>query len=188
MNKKKLFIIGGVILLIVAAVLVWFVFLGGGGKENDEVAKPAKTTSSTQDIAAVITGNNKLTDFKKLLTASGVIETIKDPNTKYIVVSPTNDAIKKLPAGFFDTLFDTDKSGSAIEIAKYHVVPLSDTVTDTLTNGQKLKTLSGQEIIVGLKEGVYSFTSAKGDTATASQIQKTANGTVYVADTFLLPQ
>jgi uncharacterized surface protein with fasciclin (FAS1) repeats len=189
MTKKKIFIIVAILLLILLTVgLSWYILYGGKdtGETPVDNETPAKTETINKDIVVYIDTQQTLTDFRKLLRAAGVSDTLKDPNTKYIILAPNDKAFDKLPSGYYDSLISGDKATSAQDIAKYHVISVT---TDQITKGQKLKTLQGQEIIVGMNGQRFSFTSAKGDTAT-TQVGpiKVTNGSIYIIDTVMLPQ
>jgi uncharacterized surface protein with fasciclin (FAS1) repeats len=188
-SKKKLIIIILLIaFILIAGGLTWYIFNGGNGNDNSATSstkteKPA--AASSKDMASYISGVSNLSKFNKLLNFTGESEVLKSTASGYIVLAPNDDAFKMLPTGYYDSLFTADKKASATDITKYHVIIAT---TDQITNGQKLKTSEGQEVVVAIKDGSYYFTSAKGDQAQATKTQKTSNGTLYIIDKVLLPQ
>lgn len=197
MSKKKIIIIIVLVVLIaIASGSAWYLFNGGkNGEDAKSDTSAASTTksntpASTKDIATLIDEDSQLTSFSKLLTITGVITSLKSTGTSgsmtYIALIPNNDAVKNLPKGYYDSLLTAQKQSSAIDIAKYHVAQVA---SDILTDGQKLKTVEGQEVIVNVSGGQYKFTDAKGTTTNASKAGiKAANGTLFVIDSVLLPQ
>ena len=188
--KKKIFVIVGLILFIlITGGLTWYIFNGGkdtGGSTvtNNTTEKPQ--AKSTKDIASFIAGQTSLSKYNKLLVFTGESETLKSTSVNYLVLAPTNDAFKTLPNGYYESLLTEAKKSSALDITKYHIVIAT---TDKITNGQKLKTTEGQEVIVEITDGVFYFIDAKGNKAMAVKAeQKTSNGTLYQIDRVLLPQ
>jgi uncharacterized surface protein with fasciclin (FAS1) repeats len=187
-KKKIITIIFLVTLLAIAGASLWYIVNGGKTTTNqdEDVVDTRPTTSSSKDIMTFMESETRLTNFRKLLNAAGLSETLKLTSTSYLVMAPTNEAFKMLPAGYFDSLLTNEKQANAQDIAKYHIAPMPSI---ELGDKQKLKTLEGQEVIVSVIGGKYYFTSAKGDKALAIKTaQKTANGTLYVIDKVLLPQ
>jgi len=191
LSKKKIIVIVGLVaFVIIVGVLTWYIFNGGSSSTTTDSTGISSTekspSASTKDIAAFISGIDNLSKFNKLLVATGVNDTLKLTGTKYIVLAPNNDAFKALPSGYYDSLLTADKKTIATDIVKYHYAIFT---TDQLTNGQRLKTAEGQEVIVSVTGGKYYFTSAKGDKASVvKSAQKASNGTLYIIDTVLLPQ
>ena len=187
MSKKKIItIILAVVLIAIAGVSVYIIMTGGkDNKSNSEVTTTTTTAASQKNLSSVITSTAGLSKFNQLLVAAGLEDSLKGTTLKYIVMAPRNGAFNALPVGYYDSLLTADKVTAAQNIAQYHIATVT---TEQLTNGQKLRTLTGQEVIVGIAGSKYTFTSAKGDKATATSTQKTSNGTLYIIDTVLLPQ
>jgi uncharacterized surface protein with fasciclin (FAS1) repeats len=73
-------------------------------------------------------------------------------------------------------------------ILNYHIAPGS-LLTSQLTDGQKIKTTNGQEVVASLADSNTYIIDAKGDKAlvTKSDI-KAKNGVIHIIDIVLLPQ
>lgn len=191
MPKKKIFVIVGLVLFIlIASGLTWYIF--NGGKDTDSSAVVTNNTTdkpqakSTKDIATFIASQPNLSKISKLIIFTDQAETLKLISAKYIVLAPTNDAFKSLPDGYYESLLTEAKKTNALDITKYHIVIAT---TEQITNGQKLKTTEGQEVIVEITKDVIYFIDAKGNKAMAiKSAQETANGTLYQIDKVLLPQ
>jgi uncharacterized surface protein with fasciclin (FAS1) repeats len=188
-TKKRIVIIIIIIILLAAGgASAYYAFFSRriGGSNPEDSSQKSNTQAATKDLLTLMAENSSLTSFGSLLTASGVKFTLQTVGTNYLVLAPNNDGCKSLPAGYFDSLLTVEKQPVAQNIAKYHVALLP---TVDLTDGQKLKTLAGQEVIVGLKNGKYTFTDAKGNVANLiGNAQKATNGSLYVLDSILLPQ
>jgi uncharacterized surface protein with fasciclin (FAS1) repeats len=190
-TKKRLFFIIFILLIMIGGgVAAYFAFFSDGPMGSDKSSNSSQQTANnqapTQDLMTVITGNAALSKFGQLLTASGVKFTLQTLGTNYLVLAFNNSAADNLPSGYFDSLLGTDKQTVAQGIAKY-LVALQPTAE--LSDGQHLKMLSGQEVIVVYKEGRVAFTDSKGHTASVvGGKSSTTNGTLYVLDSVLLPQ
>jgi uncharacterized surface protein with fasciclin (FAS1) repeats len=187
-TKKKFVVTFIIILVVVGAALAFYVFYGYKYFEKDANDNGFDTTSNvaTDDVVTLIGNNSALTKFNQLLIASGVNFTLQTAGTNYLVLAPRETAFDALPSGYFDSLLTAEKQTIAQNIAKYLVAVLP---TTDLVDGQKLMTLAGQEVIVHLSDGLYTFTDAKGNTANVmGEARKATNGAVYVLDTVLLPQ
>ncbi|MEI6237065.1 MAG: fasciclin domain-containing protein [Candidatus Saccharibacteria bacterium] len=191
MSKKKIIVIVGLVLFIlIASGLTWYIFNGGSGggegSESNSLETDKPQAASGKDVATFVASQDNLSKYNKLLITTGQSETLKSTSVGYIVLAPVNDAYKSLPNGYYDSLLTEAKKASATDITKYSIVIATN---DQLTNGQKLKTTNGQEIIVEITDSKYYFISAKGDKAMAVKAaQKTSNGTLYQIDKVLLPQ
>lgn len=119
--------------------------------------------------------------------AAGLVDTLssKGPCT---VFAPTNAAFGKLPAGTVDTLVKPENKATLTKILTYHVVPGKLNAAD-LKDGQKLKTVEGEELTVKASGGKVSLTDAKGGTSTVTIADvNQSNGVIHVIDTVLMPK
>ena len=186
--KITLIIIFILVILGGGGVSAYYAFFSErtGGDETQTTNNQTSTVIPTQDIMTIIEADSNLSNFSKLLTASGVKFTLQTVGTNYLVLTTNNDGYKSLPAGYYDSLLTVEKQTIAQNIAKYQVALLPAT---DLVDGQKLKTLNGQELIVGLKDGKLTFKDAKANVANAiGDVIKATNGSMYVIDLLLLPQ
>ena len=73
------------------------------------------------------------------------------------------------------------------KILTYHVVP-GKLEASNLSDGKKLKTVEGEELIVKRADGKVMIVDAKGGTATVtiSNVNQ-SNGVIHVIDTVLMP-
>jgi len=98
----------------------------------------------------------------------------------FTVFAPTDAAFNALPAGTVDALL-ADPSGALTDILYYHVVPAS-APSSSLSNGQMVTTLLGQDVTVTISGGVMINNAM----VTVADITAT-NGIVHVIDAVLLP-
>ena len=101
----------------------------------------------------------------------------------FTVFAPTNEAFAKLPPAELQRLLKPANRDELAKILTYHVVS-GDVMAADLSNGQKVKTVEGQEITVTIDGDTVKLN----DTATVVQADiETSNGTVHVIDGVLLP-
>jgi uncharacterized surface protein with fasciclin (FAS1) repeats len=118
--------------------------------------------------------------------AAGLVETLEGKGP-FTVFAPTNMAFGKLPAGTVDTLVKPENKATLTKILTYHVVP-GRLEASSLTDGKKLKTVEGEELIVKHKDGKTWIIDAKGGSSmvTISNVNQ-SNGVIHVVDTVLMP-
>jgi uncharacterized surface protein with fasciclin (FAS1) repeats len=119
--------------------------------------------------------------------AAGLVETLKGAGP-FTVFAPTNEAFGKLPAGTVDNLLKPENKAKLSNVLTYHVVPGSYKSTD-LKDGQKLKTVQGEELTIWYKDGKWAVSDAKGGKANITIADViSSNGVTYVIDGVLMPK
>jgi uncharacterized surface protein with fasciclin (FAS1) repeats len=119
--------------------------------------------------------------------AAGLTATLEDKGP-FTVFAPTNAAFAKLPAGTVDKLVKPENKAELSKILTYHVVAGKFEAAD-LTDGKKLLTVEGEELIVKASAGKLSIVDAKGNTSTVTVANvNQSNGVNHVVDTVLLPK
>ena len=113
---------------------------------------------------------------------AGLAETLKGAGP-FTVFAPTNAAFAALPAGTVDGLLKPESKDALTKILTYHVVAGAVKAAD-LKDGQKVKTLQGQELTVSIKDGKVMINGAN---VTAADLTGT-NGMVHVIDAVLMPK
>jgi uncharacterized surface protein with fasciclin (FAS1) repeats len=119
--------------------------------------------------------------------AAGLVDTLSGKGP-FTVFAPTNAAFGKLPAGTVDTLVKPESKAMLTKILTYHVVPGKLNAAD-LKDGQKLKTVEGEELTVKASGGKVMIVDAKGgsSTVTIPDVNQ-SNGVIHVVDTVLMPK
>jgi len=98
----------------------------------------------------------------------------------FTVFAPTDAAFAALPSSLIDNLL-ADPTGDLANILKYHVVGAS-AMSGSLSNGQEITTLLGEDVTVTINsEGVF-INNAKVTTADISA----DNGVVHVIDAVMV--
>jgi len=119
--------------------------------------------------------------------AAGLVETLKGAGP-FTVFAPTNQAFGKLPAGTVDNLLKPENKAKLSNVLTYHVVPGSYKSTD-LKDGQKLKTVQGEELTIWYKDGKWAVSDAKGGKVNITIADViSSNGVTYVIDGVLMPK
>jgi uncharacterized surface protein with fasciclin (FAS1) repeats len=151
------------------------VMVGGANMvpSKDIVDNAANSADHTTLVAAV--------------KAAGLVETLKGAGP-FTVFAPTNAAFAKLPAGTVDNLLKPEMKADLTKVLTYHVVSGSFKSTD-LKDGQKLKTVQGEEITILYKDNQWWVKDAKGGTAMITIPDViSSNGVTYVIDGVLMPK
>lgn len=161
-----------------------------GASTNDaSKMEPAKT--DTGKVAEVVTPKNIVEtaiaspDHTTLVTAikaAGLAETLSGTGP-FTVFAPTNAAFAKLPAGTVETLVKPESKAKLTGILTYHVVAGAVKAAD-LKDGQKIKTLQGEELTVSIKDGKVMINGAN---VTAADLPN-SNGVIHVVDAVLMPK
>ena len=129
---------------------------------------------------AVAAGN-----FNTLVTAikaAGLVETLKGAGP-FTIFAPTNAAFAALPKGAVDGLLKPESKAALTNVLTYHVVSGSVKAAD-LKDGQKVKTLQGEELTVSIKDGKVKINGANVTTADLAG----SNGVIHVIDAVLMPK
>jgi uncharacterized surface protein with fasciclin (FAS1) repeats len=153
-----------------------------GSSDSETTASTAATTTTMSDetIAAVAAGNADLSTLVAALKAGDLVTTLEGTGP-YTVFAPTNAAFADIQSTV-DTLLEPGNKTDLQQVLTYHVVPGTYTAAD-LKDGQKLKTVEGQDLTVSIKDGVVKVNDA---TVEATDITA-SNGVVHVINKVLVP-
>lgn len=135
-----------------------------------------------KDIVDVAIGSPDHTTLVSAVTAAGLVETLKGAGP-FTVFAPTNAAFNALPAGTVEGLLKPESKAALTNILTYHVVAGAVKAAD-LKDGQKVKTLQGEELTVSIKDGKVMINGAN---VTAADLTG-SNGVVHVIDAVLMPK
>ncbi len=138
--------------------------------------------AAPKDIVDVAISSPDHTTLVAAVTAAGLVETLKGAGP-FTVFAPTNGAFAALPAGTVEGLLKPESKDALTKILTYHVVAGAVKAAD-LKDGQKVKTLQGEELTVSIKDGKVMINGAN---VTAADLTGT-NGVVHVIDAVLMPK
>lgn len=160
---------------------------GADMKKEDGVMVGGAMMVASKDIVDNAAGSADHTTLVAAVKAAGLVETLKGAGP-FTVFAPTNDAFGKLPAGTVDKLLKPEMKATLTGILTYHVVAGAYKSTD-LKDGQKLKTVQGEELTIGYKDGKWTVKDAKGGMANITIADViSSNGVTYVIDAVLMPK
>ena len=137
---------------------------------------------ASKNIVENASGSADHTTLVAAVKAAGLVETLSGPGP-FTVFAPTNEAFAKLPAGAVDNLLKPEMKKDLVGVLTYHVVPGALKAAD-LKDGQKLKTVQGQELTVSVKGGKVMINGANVTIADAVS----SNGVTHVIDAVLMPK
>ena len=155
--------------LIVAASILMVAFLS------------TKVRAQNENIVGLAVGNENLSTLVAAVKAAGLVETLSGKGP-YTVFAPTNEAFAALPAGTVENLLKPENKDQLIAILTYHVVS-GEAYAKDLSNGQKVKTVEGNDVKVKINSKGVMINDAK----VAATDVKASNGVVHVIDHVLLP-
>ena len=136
----------------------------------------------SKDIVDNAAGSADHTTLVAAVKAAGLVETLKSAGP-FTVFAPTNAAFGALPAGTVDNLLKPENKAKLTGILTYHVVAGAVKAAD-LKDGQKIKTVQGEELTVSIKDGKVMINGA---TVTIADVIS-SNGVTHVIDAVLIPK
>ena len=148
----------------------------------DTVKEEVMAPVAPKDVIDVAIGSPDHTTLVAAVTAAGLVETLKGAGP-FTIFAPTNAAFAALPAGTVDGLLKPESKDALTKILTYHVVAGAVKAAD-LKDGQKVKTLQGEELTVSIKDGKVMINGANVTTADLTG----SNGVVHVIDAVLMPK
>src|SRR5580698_924072 len=134
---------------------------------------------STAPVATAASANPLLSTLVAAVKAAGLVDTLNSASN-ITVFAPDNAAFAKIPAATLDKLLK-DKT-ELTKILTYHVAPARYT-PDQLASGSTIKTLEGATVAPAMSNGTYAVNGAD---VVCGNVQ-TANATVYIINTVLMP-
>ena len=158
----------------------------GMSKSDGTVMVGGAAMVASKNIVENASASKDHTTLVAAVKAAGLADTLQGKGP-FTVFAPTNAAFGKLPSGTVDNLLKPDNKGTLTKILTYHVVPGKLTAAD-LKDGQKLKTVEGDELTVRVSGGKVTLTDTKGGSATVAIADVgQSNGVIHVIDTVLMP-
>jgi uncharacterized surface protein with fasciclin (FAS1) repeats len=159
---------------------------------NSGEKKPAEDTTkkmteepvmdAPKDVVDIAIGSADHSTLVTAVTAAGLVETLKGAGP-FTIFAPTNTAFDALPAGTVTDLLKAENKAKLTNILTYHVVAGNVKAAD-LKDGQKVKTLQGEELAVSIKDGKVMINGSNVTTADLAG----SNGVIHVIDAVLMPK
>lgn len=136
----------------------------------------------SKNIVENAAGSADHTTLVAAVTAAGLGETLSGAGP-FTVFAPTNAAFAALPAGAVDGLLKPEAKAKLTGVLTYHVVSGAVKAAD-LKDGQKIKTVQGEELTVAVKDGKVTINGAN---VTIADVVS-SNGVTHVIDAVLMPK
>jgi uncharacterized surface protein with fasciclin (FAS1) repeats len=137
------------------------------------------TGMATAPVATAASANPVLSTLVTAVKKAGLVDTLNSA-ANITVFAPDNAAFAKLPKATLDKVL-ADKA-ELTKILTYHVADGRQT-PGQLASGTGIKTLEGGMVTPAVMNGTYMVNKA---TVVCGNVQ-TANATVYIIDTVLMP-
>jgi uncharacterized surface protein with fasciclin (FAS1) repeats len=137
--------------------------------------------SSSKTIAENIMMDTSYSILSESLKASDLFEVLTKPGP-FTFFAPTNTAFKSLPEGTLEGLMN-DRKNDLANILSHHIVA-GILQNKDLKEGQKLKTLAGDELIVTKRNKEIIINGVKIN----DQAADATNGVIYVIDNLFFPK
>ena len=191
--------------MIIASAVVCTMMLTACNNQKEESTETTTTTDTTMTTpmaetpeAGVMVGGANMVASKNIVEnavnsadhttlvaavkQAGLVETLSGTGP-FTVFAPTNEAFDALPAGTVEGLLKPENMKKLQTILTYHVVPGMVKAAD-LKDGQKLKTVQGEDLTVSIKDGVVMINGATVTIADAVS----SNGVTHVINKVLMPK
>jgi uncharacterized surface protein with fasciclin (FAS1) repeats len=132
------------------------------------------------NIAQLVNVEKNMTTLKKTVLASGLDQVLSGKGP-FTVFAPTDSAFEKLDKSVMANLLKPENKTKLVDLLNHHVVVGKINFID-LKDGEKLKTVSGKNLVVQIKDGKASVDGAK---IQSHDVQAT-NGVIHSLDTVML--
>lgn len=144
----------------------------GAGSFDGMAKDPAATAASNNPVLSTLVAAVK---------AAGLVDTLNGPGP-FTIFAPANDAFAKIDKATLDSLL-AQPQGDLTKILTYHVVAGQQLDADALVKAGSVKTVQGGEVKVTKSGDTYMVDGAK---VVCGNV-KTANATVFIIDSVLMP-
>jgi uncharacterized surface protein with fasciclin (FAS1) repeats len=148
-------------------------------KSPSSEVNTSDTKSKLTDIVDTAVSAGSFTTLAKVLTAAGLIDTLKGDGP-FTVFAPTDEAFAKLPEGTVEALLADIPTLKSILL--YHVLAGKLEAKDVLAQNV-LQSISAVDLNVSVVDGSAYINNSK---ITATDVQ-TSNGVIHVIDSVLIP-
>ena len=142
---------------------------------------PGPPTPGGKTIVDLAIATPDLSTLVTALKAGSLVATLSGKGP-FTVFAPTNEAFAALPAGVLASLLKRENKKKLDDVLTYHVVAGAVHAKD-LKDGEKVKTVEGEELTVRISGGNVYINKAKVTTANVDA----SNGVVHIIDGVLLP-
>jgi len=141
------------------------------------------TGMSTAPVATAASANPVLSTLVAAVKAAGLVDTLNSAKN-ITVFAPDNAAFAKIPAATLKSLLAN--KAELTKILTYHVAGARYTPAQ-LASGKAIKTLEGGTVTASDMSGTYTIKATTDSASVVCGNVQTANATVYIIDTVLMP-
>ena len=153
----------------------------------------AQNMSEENSIVRNATLSDSHKTLVKAVKAAGLVKTL-DSRGSFTLFAPTDDAFSKVPKKTLNALLQPENKEKLKSILTFHIIEGDLKAEDVLElikkiKGKvKVKTISGEKLVLFLKGSNVLVRDNKGNTATVQQTDlNSSNGVIHVIDTVLMP-
>ena len=154
--------------------------MGPGCKAVPKSGSGSFSGMAKDPVATAASNNPMLSTLVTAVKKAGLVDTLNSAKN-ITVFAPTNDAFKKIPKKKLDAVLKDKKT--LTKILTYHVAK-GRTTPEQMASGKKLTTLEGGKVTPSKMGNSYEVNNAK---VLCGNVQ-TANATVYIIDSVLMPK
>jgi transforming growth factor-beta-induced protein len=144
----------------------------GAGSFDGMAKDPAATAASHNPVLSTLVA---------AVSAAGLVDTLNGAGP-FTIFAPSNDAFAKIDKATIDKLL-ADPKGDLTKILTLHVIAGQKLDADALVKAGSVKTVNGADVKITKTGDTYMVNGAK---VVCGNVQ-TANATVMIIDTVLLP-
>jgi transforming growth factor-beta-induced protein len=152
--------------------------LGAAACGDDDPVAPL----ITDDIVDIVVASASVSTLEAAVEAAGLVTALQAEGP-FTVFAPRNEAFDALGADVVQALLDAGNLGLLTEILTFHVVPGVAALSSSLTDGQTVTTLQGDDLTIGVAGGTVTVNGA---TVVSADIEAT-NGVIHIIDAVLVP-
>ena len=162
----------------------WSVLLGAAALslavaacDSDDSVTPPEPDPEVETIADVVASDPNFSTLLGLLQDAGLVDAVADEDATLTVFAPTNAAFAP-----YDAAVLTASAEVAQEVLLHHVIGGVAVTSDQLSDGQRVETLAGDELLVRIVDGQVFIDGSRVSTADV----ETDNGVIHVIDRVLV--
>jgi uncharacterized surface protein with fasciclin (FAS1) repeats len=132
------------------------------------------------NITQVVNVNKNMTTLKRGIIESGLGKTLSETGP-FTIFAPSDKAYDELDKNVVEDMLKPKNKAHLLEVLNVHVVEGKIRLKD-LKDGEMLKTVSGKELRIKVREGVVSVDGAN----IHGQEVQASNGSIHSLDTVMM--
>jgi uncharacterized surface protein with fasciclin (FAS1) repeats len=132
------------------------------------------------NITQLVNVNKNMTTLKRGIIESGLGKTLSETGP-FTIFAPSDKAFDELDKNVVEDMLKPQNKAHMLEVLNLHVVEGKIHLKD-LKDGEMLRTVSGKELRIKVREGVVSVDGA----GIHGQEVQASNGSIYSLDTVMM--